>query len=106
MICQTPLEISSAFPLPQLSSIGGLNVMVEDELDCAQRKPPRIRLLSEPSASFKEVAAENGTILETSPVLANGRIELLHYLREISISYDSHRYGYLKKSKIHNQSNY
>ncbi|NGX44721.1 MAG: hypothetical protein K1060chlam3_00896, partial [Candidatus Anoxychlamydiales bacterium] len=30
-----------------------------------------------------------------APVLANGRFELLHYIKEISITYEYHRYGNL-----------
>jgi RHH-type proline utilization regulon transcriptional repressor/proline dehydrogenase/delta 1-pyrroline-5-carboxylate dehydrogenase len=33
--------------------------------------------------------------LATAPVLAAGRIELLHYLREQSLCVDYHRYGNL-----------
>ena len=95
LICQTPLEISSAFPLPQLVPIDGLTVAVEEEIELLRRNPRRIRLLSNPSAALKEAAAAAGVILQTQPVLGNGRIELLHYLREISLSFDYHRYGYL-----------
>ncbi len=95
LICQTPLEISSAFPLPQLTSISGLTVIVEEETQLTLRTPSHIRLLSTPSPTLSQAAAEKGIILQTSPVLTNGRIELLHYLREISLSYDYHRYGYV-----------
>lgn len=50
-----------------------------------ERVPERIRT----------VAAEHGVYLADEPVLAEGRIELLWYLREQSISYDYHRYGNL-----------
>jgi RHH-type proline utilization regulon transcriptional repressor/proline dehydrogenase/delta 1-pyrroline-5-carboxylate dehydrogenase len=55
----------------------------------------RIRLLSAPSEQLLKVAAERGCYLDTEPVLASGKFELLHYLHEISISYDYHRYGNL-----------
>ena len=42
-----------------------------------------------------EAAAEAGAHLATAPVLAAGRFELLHYLREQSLSIDYHRYGNL-----------
>ena len=95
LICQTPLEISSAFPLPQLTSIPGIFVTVEDEISLTLRNPSHIRLLSAPTPRLLHAASKKGIILETSPVLDNGRIELLHYMREISLSYDYHRYGYL-----------
>jgi RHH-type proline utilization regulon transcriptional repressor/proline dehydrogenase/delta 1-pyrroline-5-carboxylate dehydrogenase len=40
-------------------------------------------------------AAETGVHVATSPVLAEGRLELLHYLREQSLCVDYHRYGNL-----------
>jgi RHH-type proline utilization regulon transcriptional repressor/proline dehydrogenase/delta 1-pyrroline-5-carboxylate dehydrogenase len=49
------------------------------------RVPPLVRV----------TAAEHGVYLADEPVLAEGRIELLWYLREQSISYDYHRYGNL-----------
>ncbi|HEY2573623.1 MAG TPA: proline dehydrogenase, partial [Verrucomicrobiaceae bacterium] len=40
-------------------------------------------------------AAQSGVYVADAPVIAEGRIELLWYLREQSISYDYHRYGNL-----------
>lgn len=40
-------------------------------------------------------AAESGVYLARAPVLAQGRVELLWYLREQSLSIDYHRYGNL-----------
>jgi len=40
-------------------------------------------------------AADAGLYLATEPVMAAGRIELLHYLREQSVCVDYHRYGNL-----------
>jgi RHH-type transcriptional regulator, proline utilization regulon repressor / proline dehydrogenase / delta 1-pyrroline-5-carboxylate dehydrogenase len=55
----------------------------------------RIRLLSAPSESLLQVASQSATYLNSTPVLASGHFELLHYLREISFSIDYHRYGNL-----------
>lgn len=88
--CQTPLEISSPAPLPHIPF-----VLVEDEQTLLSRSPLRIRLLAPPSPFLKQSAAEQGVLLNGEPVLASGRFELLHYLREISLSFDYHRYGYL-----------
>lgn len=55
----------------------------------------RLRLLAEPSAILSNALAESGVNVHRGPVLANGRIELLNYLREVSISCDYHRYGNL-----------
>ncbi len=55
----------------------------------------RIRLLEAPSKQLLEAAAHSATYIVHDPVLANGRLELLHYTREVSLSFDYHRYGNL-----------
>jgi RHH-type proline utilization regulon transcriptional repressor/proline dehydrogenase/delta 1-pyrroline-5-carboxylate dehydrogenase len=55
----------------------------------------RVRLLSPASDPLKAAAIECGCLLDREPVLANGRFELLHYLREVVFSIDYHRYGNL-----------
>lgn len=55
----------------------------------------RVRCLSHPSQAILEAAAKAGITLYVAPVLTNGRLELLHYLREVSISHETHRYGNL-----------
>lgn len=55
----------------------------------------RVRLITGPSEALKAAAAESGIYLAYAQVLANGRFELLHYLREIAFSIDYHRYGNL-----------
>ncbi len=55
----------------------------------------RVRLIEKASSALKAVAAETATHLVDASVLANGRLELLHYLREVAISIDYHRYGNL-----------
>ncbi|HAB19397.1 MAG TPA: proline dehydrogenase, partial [Verrucomicrobiales bacterium] len=45
--------------------------------------------------AVREAAAAAGIWLADEPILAKGRIELLWYLREQSLSYDYHRYGNL-----------
>lgn len=55
----------------------------------------RIRLVSLASEGLKKAAAQAGCYLIQTPVLINGRFELLHFLREISLSIDYHRYGNL-----------
>lgn len=58
-------------------------------------KIERIRLVEPASQSLYSAAATSATHIIDVPVLANGRLELLHYLREVSISVDYHRYGNL-----------
>lgn len=55
----------------------------------------RVRLNSQPSDEMRHAAAMSGCYLATTPVLVNGRFELLNFLREIAISIDYHRYGNL-----------
>ncbi len=45
------------------------------------------------SGAFYKKAAELGKYIANAPVLIEGRIELLHYLKEQSISFEYHRYG-------------
>jgi RHH-type proline utilization regulon transcriptional repressor/proline dehydrogenase/delta 1-pyrroline-5-carboxylate dehydrogenase len=60
-----------------------------------QQPTARVRLLSPASHHLKIALAEMGARVLDAPVLANGRLELLHYLREISLSVNYHRYGNL-----------
>lgn len=68
----------------------------------------RLRMISKPNTKLQDAIARSSTRLHQAPVLASGRIELLHYLREISFSISYHRYGYLcerekeKRSQIKN----
>ncbi len=55
----------------------------------------RVRLLSAPSKEIEQCSAETSCYLAKAPVLASGRFELLHFLREVAISIDYHRYGNL-----------
>jgi RHH-type proline utilization regulon transcriptional repressor/proline dehydrogenase/delta 1-pyrroline-5-carboxylate dehydrogenase len=58
-------------------------------------KMDRVRLVERASKALLAAAAESAVHIIDDPVLANGRFELLHYLREVSISIDYHRYGNL-----------
>ena len=55
----------------------------------------RIRLVEPAGPALLEAAAVASAHVIDAPVLANGRLELLHYLQEVSISIDYHRYGNL-----------
>lgn len=55
----------------------------------------RVRFITKPPQTIYEAAAESATYLNAEPVLASGRVELTHYLREMSLSIDYHRYGNL-----------
>lgn len=51
-------------------------------------------------AEVFEAAARTGFYIARSPVLMEGRIELLHYLRQQSISHTYHRYGNLGERAV------
>jgi len=61
------------------------------------RETDRVRYAARARAPAEILAAAHGTgvFVSRAPVLAEGRIELLWYLREQSISRDYHRYGNL-----------
>ena len=104
--CNTPIQVS--FPKEQSSLVFSdswkrhfplFKIVQEKEDHFLERVRlgvfKRIRLLSPPTPLLTHVAAESTSYIASAPVLANGRFELLHYLREIAISYDYHRYGNL-----------
>lgn len=72
-----------------------LPVTLETDDDFLERIHLRqcVRFFSEPSFSLKQALAEKGCTILVLPPIANGRVELLRYLREVSISHDYHRYG-------------
>lgn len=100
VICGTSLEVSgTAEQLKQISSLKLPNVrfVEEDEVTLIERigkgKIKRIRLLQKPNAGLELALSQAGINVDVAPVLANGRVELLHFLREVSTSIDYHRYG-------------
>lgn len=77
----------------------GIKLSAESEVQFAERvtkkEISKFRLLSNAAEVLLEAAAKAGCVVLIDPVLANGRVELLHCLREVAISNDYHRYGYL-----------
>lgn len=71
-----------------------LHVYTEEEFINLMDKYERVRTCSAelPDEMYNK-AAGLGLYMATDKVLAEGRIELLHYLKEQSISYEYHRYG-------------
>ncbi|NNF52946.1 MAG: bifunctional proline dehydrogenase/L-glutamate gamma-semialdehyde dehydrogenase [Acidimicrobiales bacterium] len=55
----------------------------------------RVRVLGSVPVAFRVAATAAGVHLADDPVTTDGRIELLHYLREQAISRTLHRYGNL-----------
>lgn len=97
------MEISfshrTSSPIHWLELAPLLSVIEETEeqfFDRIQRgRVNRIRLDQPGKREFKERAQKHSIHIVDVPVLSNGRLELLHYLREVSISIDTHRYGNL-----------
>lgn len=103
LICQTPLEVSGEQEaLEQLLgtfSENGLVAIAESESAFIERmqtkQKARVRLLSNPSYSMQTALGKMGATVLTAPVMANGRVELPQYLREVALSISYHRYGNL-----------
>lgn len=98
MTCGTPLVLSvdlgmvEALQLPHSLPFHEEN---EEQFIATLSGGQRIRFLKKPSEIILKACAELACHIIALPVIANGRVELLHYLREVSISNDYHRYGNL-----------
>lgn len=93
-----PLEISLSEPRKWLDSLPMVAVVQETEESLVKRLPTdasRFGFLRMPGATTAvfEAANEQSLPVLTTPVLANGRLELLRYFREQAISETIHRYG-------------
>lgn len=80
----------------KVASFHGMSLRLESEEDFINTMSTyeRIRTCSESlSDAVYQKAAELGLCIIDSAPLAEGRIELLHYLKEQSISFEYHRYG-------------
>ncbi|MFT4552984.1 MAG: RHH-type proline utilization regulon transcriptional repressor/proline dehydrogenase [Chlamydiales bacterium] len=103
--CKAKVEISASkevmgeFCDDNIKRFPGFSFAEEDELTLIDRlrsgEIKRLRVLSTVSEALVRAVAETGCYLARQPVLANGRVELLQYLSEVSISKDYHRYGNL-----------
>ena len=109
MTCGTPLKISvedeTIFQhLQQMPSLKDFSLKRESEDMFAKRvieeTIKRVRVLRKPSKKIEEAFAQVTTNVHVAPVVANGRIELLHVLREKSVSCDYHRYGNLGEREL------
>jgi RHH-type proline utilization regulon transcriptional repressor/proline dehydrogenase/delta 1-pyrroline-5-carboxylate dehydrogenase len=79
----------------------GLQLLLEDESErlgriaAGSQAFERLRLLKPPSGQLRHAANRALIHIMDVPVLANGRLELRHYLREQVVSQTVHRYGNL-----------
>lgn len=76
-------------------SEAGKETAADFERRLRSERPNRIRMVGPVDAKTREVANELAIHIADSPVVAAGRIELLHYVREQAISQTTHRYGNL-----------
>ncbi len=69
----------------------------EESAELLARRPSlsRVRVVGMREAALDLVNEKTGAHIEDAPVSAVGRFELLHYLREQSLSIEFHRYGNL-----------
>lgn len=103
LTCGAKMELSVCAEKPPnidwLNQFGALSVIKENPETFLRRlregKIERLRLIEPPSELILKAAAESATYVAQGPVFTNGRLELLNYLREVSVSIDYHRYGNL-----------
>ncbi|MCI6828331.1 MAG: aldehyde dehydrogenase family protein, partial [Prevotella sp.] len=97
-ICGTPLTISFDPSDDRTSALASTGATLKKEnLDAFLASMPdyeRIRTCSPdiPRAMYERAAATNKFIATDVPV-KDGRVELVHYIKEQSISFEYHRYG-------------
>ncbi len=107
LVCGVPLEIS-VDEGRRVLDFKNIKCIRENESEFCNRiskdKVTHIRLLSPCSNALRDAMANGAVNVHRGPVLANGRIELLHMLQEVSISFDYHRYGYLGERETEKRS--
>ncbi len=90
------LSIAPHFAGPKDASSWGHPVSEERPQSLAARTQlSRVRVIGSREVELDAVSAQTGAHIEDAPVLGVGRYELLHYVREQSLSIEFHRYGNL-----------
>jgi RHH-type transcriptional regulator, proline utilization regulon repressor / proline dehydrogenase / delta 1-pyrroline-5-carboxylate dehydrogenase len=69
--------------------------VVESDSELLARLPrrTRVRLCRPATDDFRRAAGDRAIVVDDAPVVADGRIELLRWCREQSVSVTNHRYG-------------
>jgi RHH-type proline utilization regulon transcriptional repressor/proline dehydrogenase/delta 1-pyrroline-5-carboxylate dehydrogenase len=84
---------------PKAFCFGFSEINIEDEDSFVERiknqSVKRVRFLKSPSQTLTKKLVDHSIYIIHQAVLANGRIELLNYLKEQSITNAYHRYGNL-----------
>lgn len=95
--CELAVSMDPRATTYQDASILSHRLTVEQTAELTERavRVSRIRLLGTRTAAIDRVNEQTGAHIADEPVLGVGRFELLHYLREQSLSIEYHRYGHL-----------
>jgi RHH-type proline utilization regulon transcriptional repressor/proline dehydrogenase/delta 1-pyrroline-5-carboxylate dehydrogenase len=74
-----------------------ITIESDDQFNCRVKEGcfERVRMTQKPSFELFKAAANSLTNIIYCEILASGQFEIMHYLREVSISNDYHRYGNL-----------
>jgi RHH-type proline utilization regulon transcriptional repressor/proline dehydrogenase/delta 1-pyrroline-5-carboxylate dehydrogenase len=91
------ISIDPGFRGSSDANVWGHPVHVEsaEALVSRMRGEALLRVLGTCTSELKGASALHGAHIADEPVLPVGRLELLHYLREQTVSSDYHRYGNL-----------
>ena len=97
-ICRTPLTISFGPTDDRSSRLAGLGCTLRKEsLEDFLKELPEYERVRTCSPDIPDVmyerAAETNKYIATAPPVKQGRIELIHYIKEQSIAFEYHRYG-------------
>ncbi|HUP99587.1 MAG TPA: aldehyde dehydrogenase family protein, partial [Aeromicrobium sp.] len=92
------VSVSSSVPLP-----AGVDHVVESSDEWLRRvstdRPTRVRLVCSPARPTADaVAGDPDVTVFAGDVTSSGRVELLHFLCEQSVSISTHRYGIIDRS--------
>jgi RHH-type proline utilization regulon transcriptional repressor/proline dehydrogenase/delta 1-pyrroline-5-carboxylate dehydrogenase len=107
-ICKTKLTLSIDSGDPKIETISNcidnecnIILQTEDEFIDSMENFERIRTCTANlSTSVYKKAATLGKYIATAKPLVEGRLELLHYLKEQSVTFEYHRYGSITPDKI------
>lgn len=96
-----PSKLEDVLEFDWWKNLQSITTTVEEEEDLVRRLDEngqrRVRLLSRPSEALNRAFGETACRVNRKPLLANGRLELLNYLREFALSHDYHRYGNIRE---------
>jgi RHH-type proline utilization regulon transcriptional repressor/proline dehydrogenase/delta 1-pyrroline-5-carboxylate dehydrogenase len=96
-----PLTISTPSPLAFDPNV---NVVVENDEALIARIPgvtiSRLRAPGNKNMDIATAAHLAGIVIDTAPVIRNGRVELIHWMREQSVTECQHRYGLIRSHSV------